>query len=138
MKIEYDTNRDVTADDFIALLHASTLAERRPVDDPDCIQGMLDHANLMVTARDGAQLVGVARCMTDFHYACYLSDLAVDARYQDQGIGRALQRHVLDQLGPRCKLILLSAPAADGWYEKLGFARHPRCWILGPDGSGSG
>lgn len=138
MEIEYHINEQVTADEFIDLLHASTLGERRPVDDHDCIRGMIRHSNLMITARDSSFLVGGARCMTDFYYACYLSDLAVDARYQGLGIGTELQTRILDQLGPRCKLILLAAPAADGWYKKQGFSRHPRCWILQLDAAGPG
>ena len=32
-------------------------------------------------------LVGIARCVTDYHYCCYLSDLAVDKSLQKSGIG---------------------------------------------------
>ena len=41
-------------------------------------------------ARDGARLIGISRAVTDFSYCCYLSDLAVDAAYQRQGIGKRL------------------------------------------------
>ena len=75
-------------------------------------------------------LVGVARSVTDFHYCCYLSDLAVDQAVQDKGIGRELIRHTREQLGPRCKLILLSAPAAVGYYPHIGFTQHNSAWIL--------
>ena len=51
---------------------------------------MIEHSNLIVTAWDGQLLVGIARSVTDFHYCCYLSDLAVDVAYQRQGIGRQL------------------------------------------------
>jgi len=43
---------------------------------------MIKNSNLVVSAWDGDNLVGIARSMTDFHYACYLSDLAVDKKYQ--------------------------------------------------------
>jgi ribosomal protein S18 acetylase RimI-like enzyme len=49
---------------------------------------MLANSNLLVTAWAGQQLVGIARSITDFHYCCYLSDLAVDVAYQQQGIGK--------------------------------------------------
>ncbi|TVR06453.1 MAG: GNAT family N-acetyltransferase [Spirochaetaceae bacterium] len=130
MDIEYRINQPVSVDQFIDLLHRSTLGERRPVSDRGCIQGMIDNSNLMVTAWHSANLVGVARSMTDFHYACYLSDLAICRAYQRMGIGRRLQAITQEQLGPRCKLILIAAPAADTYYENLGFARNPRCWVL--------
>ncbi len=68
------------------------LAERRPVSHRACIEGMLAHADLTFTARVATRLVGVSRSVTDFHYCCYLSDLAVDAQYQRQGIGAGCRR----------------------------------------------
>lgn len=71
--------------------------------------------------------------MTDFHYACYLSDLAVSGRYQKSGIGKQLQVIAQRQLGPRCKLILIAAPSANSYYEHIGFSNNPRCWVLERD-----
>ncbi|NUQ37978.1 MAG: GNAT family N-acetyltransferase [Caldilineales bacterium] len=130
MHIIYKTNEPISAAQFIDLLQRSTLAARRPVDDPACIQGMLDHANLLVTAWDGETLVGTARSLTDFHYACYLSDLAVDEACQRQGIGRELMQRTQAALGPRCKIVLLAAPAAVEYYPRLGLERHPSAWTL--------
>ena len=130
MSIEYKINVPVSPDQFINLLQASGLGERRPVDDRVCMQGMVENSNLMVSAWNGDRLVGIARSMTDFHYACYLSDLAVDRRYQGRGVGRRLQTITQEQLGPKCKLILVAAPAAHAYYERLGFTNNPRCWML--------
>ncbi len=130
MSIQYKMNHAITVEAFTSLLQHSTLGERRPIDDRTCLQGMLDHANLTISAWDEDNLVGIARCMTDFHYACYLSDLAVDASYQKQGIGKQLQVRVQNELHERCKLILISAPAANGYYEHIGFTRNERCWVL--------
>ncbi|MEO8902657.1 MAG: GNAT family N-acetyltransferase, partial [Polyangiaceae bacterium] len=105
--------------------------QRRPVDDRACIEGMVKHANLMVTAWDGATLIGVARSVTDFFYACYLSDLAVDVRHQRTGVGRALIGHTLLQLGPHCKIRLVAAPAAADYYAKIGFVQNMKSWELG-------
>ena len=133
--IHYSTTTPLTPTPFIDLLRRSTLAERRPVDDAEAIAGMLANADLTVTAWDGDLLVGVARSVTDFNYCCYLSDLAVDVAYQRQGIGVELIAQTQDQLGPRCNLILLAAPAAADYYGHIGFDHHPRCWILPRDKS---
>jgi len=61
---------------------------------------------------------------------CYLSDLAVSEQYQKMGIGKQLQIITQEQLGPRCKLILIAAPAANSYYEHIGFSNNPRCWVL--------
>lgn len=129
-EVEYATEPDLSVDEFIGVLETSTLSERRPVDDRACIAGMLEHADLIVTARAAGILVGVARSVTDFHYCCYLSDLAVDQRYQKRGIGRRLIDETQNRLGPHCKLILLSAPAAIEYYPRIGFEKHPQAWIL--------
>ena len=130
MSIEYKINTPVSADQFIELLFESTLGERRPIEDRECINGMVNNSNLMVTAWDGEKLIGIARSMTDFHYACYLSDLAVDKKYQKSGVGKKLQVITQEQLGPKCKLILVAAPAANSYYEHIGFSNTEQCWIL--------
>ena len=130
MSIDYKINTPVSVDQFIDLLRDSTLGERRPVDDRDCMEGMINNGNLLVTAWDGEKLIGVSRSVTDFHYACYLSDLAVAKQYQKTGIGKKLIVKTQEQLGPKCKLILLAAPAANSYYKHIGFDHNDRCWIL--------
>lgn len=130
MNINYKLNQSITADEFTRLLKSCALGARRPVDDPACMQGMVENANLMVTAWHGDQLVGVSRAMTDFHFACYLSDLAVDEAFQQRGIGKRLIELTQQELGPKCALILLSAPAANEYYPQIGFSHNPRAWVL--------
>jgi GNAT superfamily N-acetyltransferase len=130
MSIQYEHSRVIGEEEFVDLLQRSTLADRRPVDDPKCIRAMLNHANLLCTAWDGEKLIGVARSLTDFEYCCYLSDLAVDVAYQKKGIGRELIRFTQSKLGSRAKIILLAAPKADGYYPRIGFESHPSAWIL--------
>jgi len=128
--ITYRVNSEISADQFIDVLNRSTLGQRRPIDDRECIEGMVKNANLTVTAWDGEKLVGVSRSVTDFHYACYLSDLAVDVAYQRSGIGRALIEHTRKEVGPRCTIRLIAAPAAADYYAKVGFVQNNRCWEL--------
>ena len=131
--ISYSTDLLIDVTDFIDLLKRSTLAERRPIDDLQCLKGMIENSNLVVSAWDKERLVGIARSMTDFHYACYLSDLAVDVDYQQKGIGIKLQQLTQERLGPHCKVILISAPAANDYYPALGYQLSERCWILQPN-----
>lgn len=130
MSIEYKINVPVSTDQFIGLLRASNLGERRPIADRECMEGMITNSNLVVSAWEGGGLVGIARSMTDFHYACYLSDLAVAREYQHRGIGRKLQAITQQQLGRNCKVILVAAPAANSYYGHIGYVNNPRCWVL--------
>jgi len=135
MSIEYKINEKISTDDFIELLKNSTLGERRPVNDRSCMEGMISNSNLTVSAWENNSLVGISRCVTDFYYACYLSDLAVSKTHQKMGIGKELQRLTQNQLGPKCSLILIAAPAANTYYEHIGFKNNERCWILERDSS---
>jgi GNAT superfamily N-acetyltransferase len=116
--------------EFIDLLERSTLAERRPVDEPETIKGMLEHADIIVTARSGGRLIGVSRAISDFSFCTYLSDLAVDAHYQRKGIGKELIRRTHDAAGRATTLILLAAPKARAYYPRVGMAPHDSCWII--------
>ena len=132
--IAYCVNRAITAEQFRELLVASTLGERRPVDDAARLAAMLEHANLTVTAWEGDLLVGVSRCLCDFAFANYCSDLAVRVSHQSLGIGRELLKQSLAAGG--CKLILLSAPKAVTYYPHIGLKQHPSAWTLELGGLG--
>ena len=128
--IEYRYGNDLNLDQVIELYNASTLGERRPVDDRRIMTDMLRHANLVVTAWDGDLLVGLARTLSDFSYVGYLADLAVRLSHQRLGIGVELIRKTRERMGPRSLLVLLAAPKAVEYYPKIGFARHDSAWTL--------
>lgn len=130
MTIAYQLEPDLSPAEFIDVLIRSTLAERRPIDDAEAIQGMLDHADVIVTARSDGRLVGVSRAVTDFHYCLYLSDLAVDQAYQGRGIGRELIHRTHQAAGLGTQLTLLAAPKAQTYYPHIGLTRHDSCWII--------
>jgi predicted N-acetyltransferase YhbS len=127
--ITYQIETNITVTEFKTLLEKSTLAERRPVDEPERLTKMLEHGNLIIAARDNGILVGIARSLTDFVYCTYLSDLAVDVAYQKQGIGKELIRQT-KLAAPQALLILLSAPKAVDYYPKIGMTRHEHCYLL--------
>lgn len=127
--IEYKIENTLSVEEFIEVLKRSTLAERRPVDDLARMQKIVKNANLIITAREGERLVGVARSITDFAYCTYLSDLAVDETYQRQGIGKELIKQT-KLAAPEAKIILLSAPKAVDYYPKIGMTQHPYCYYL--------
>lgn len=129
--ITYRTGNQLDLDQVIELYRASTLGERRPVDDRKRMRAMLANANLVITAWDGEKLVGISRSLTDFAYATYLSDLAVHAEYQRSGIGRELIRRTQEE-GGDAKVILLAAPAAVDYYARIGMTQHPSAWMLEP------
>ena len=127
--IEYKIENDLSAEEFISILKASTLSERRPVNEPERIAQMLRHANLTIAARENNKLIGVARSITDFAFCTYLSDLAVDEMYQKKGIGKELIRQT-KLATPEAKLILLAAPKAINYYPRIGMKRYEYCFLI--------
>ena len=130
--ITYRLGNDLDLETVLELYRASTLGERRPIDDRNRMQQMLQHANLVITAWEGGQLVGIARSLSDFSYATYLSDLAVRLSHQKQGIGRELIQRT-QAAGGNATVILLSAPKAVTYYPHLGMTQHPSAWCLKPE-----
>ena len=128
--IEYRYGNALDLDAVIELYAASTLGERRPIDDEAIMASMLAHGNLTVTAWEDGRLVGISRTLTDFAYVGYLSDLAVRESHQKQGIGTELIRKTREKMGPRSMLVLLSAPKAVDYYPRIGFTRHDSAWLL--------
>jgi GNAT superfamily N-acetyltransferase len=124
--------RRLDLDEVIELYRASTLGERRPIDDRERMGAMIANANLLVTAWDGTLLVGIARALTDWSYITYLADLAVRQSHQRGGIGKELIRRVQAAAGPRASLLLLAAPAAVSYYPHIGFTHQPQAWWLRP------
>jgi GNAT superfamily N-acetyltransferase len=129
-QITYRYGNDLDVDEVIELLQASTLGERRPIDDKSIISDMIRHGNLTVTAWDGDLMVGFARTLTDFSYCGYLSDLAVRESHQRLGIGTELIQKTREKMGPRSILILLAAPKAVNYYPRIGFTQPASAWWL--------
>lgn len=129
-EIVYHSDIKISAVEFIDVLKRSTLDARRPVDDINRIQLMLDHGNILVTAWHDKKLIGVSRALSDFSFCCYLSDLAVDEAFQKKGIGKKLIDETHKVSGLQTMLILLAAPAAAQYYPKIGMERFTDCFII--------
>lgn len=127
--VQYTQEKNLDWQEFLTTLVASSLGERRPIEDLERIKTMVENANLIITARIDNKLVGVARSVTDWVFCTYLSDLFVDEAYQKLGIGKELIRQT-KLASPQATLILLSAPKAVEYYPHINMTRHPNAFIL--------
>lgn len=128
MAITYKTHVLPDIEAIIAVYDSSGI--NRPTKDKQRMEQMYAHANLVVTAWDAAELVGISRSLTDFCYCCYLSDLAVKKELQHKGIGKKLIEITKEQIGEQSMLLLLSAPSAMDYYPKVGFEKVENGFII--------
>ncbi|MGQ0827216.1 MAG: GNAT family N-acetyltransferase [Bacteroidota bacterium] len=128
MKIQFKINAKVSAQAVIDVFKSSGII--RPVEDIKRIQTMLDNANLIITAWNGIELIGISRSLTDFCYCCYLSDLAVKKEYQKSGIGKTLIQLTQNEIGEQTMLLLLSAAPAMEYYPKVEFTKVENGFII--------
>ncbi|OAB40290.1 GNAT family N-acetyltransferase [Paenibacillus antarcticus] len=128
MAIDYKVNRPLRSADVSDVFKSSGI--KRPADDLDRIQRMIDNADVNISAWDWERLIGIARGITDFSYCCYLSDLAVCKEYQKMGIGTDLVERLREHLGDEVSLLLLSAPTAMDYYPRIGFEKTDKAFLI--------
>lgn len=121
MEIKFRTHKEPPLQAIIDLYNSSGI--NRPTADRDRISKMYLNSNLIVSAWDGDELVGISRSLTDFCYCCYLSDLAVKAEYKHKGIGKKLIEITKEIVGEQSMLLLLAAPSAMEYYPKVGLEK---------------
>ena len=120
MTITYCADRAPGVDQVIDLYHSAGL--ERPITDRARMATICENTPFWATAWLGEQLVGVARCLTDFRFCCYLSDLAVREEHKRQGVGKQLLALTRQHLGEECMILLLSVPAAMEYYPMSGMS----------------
>jgi GNAT superfamily N-acetyltransferase len=128
--IEYRTGGGLDLDQVIELYDASTLGMRRPTKDRARMAQMIQNANLIVTAWEGALMVGIGRSFTDYSCVTYMHCLAVRKSHQRMGIGKQIIKRTQEIAGPNATLLLTAAPEAEEYYPRIGFVHLPQCWIL--------
>lgn len=128
MKITYRLSEKLDMDEVISLYKKAEMP--RPTDDKSRMEQMLNNSHLIITARYQKKLVGICRCITDWVWCCYLSDLVVDPHFKNSGIGKQLIKLVQDKLGRHCMILLLSVPTAMEYYPKIGFQKEERAFMI--------
>lgn len=111
---------DIIPDSKLIMHLYNNAGLKRPIENKERIEKMFKHSNIIITAWHNNILIGVSRAMADFGYWCFLADLAVNSNYQKMGIGQKLIDKTRSKAGKYCTLVLLSAPTAISYYERIG------------------
>jgi GNAT superfamily N-acetyltransferase len=92
----------------------------------DLVQRALDHSRPVLSAWDGAELVGFTRVISDLTFRATIWDVIVRPSHQGRGLGTKLMHAVLDH--PDLKTVttfFLLTRDKHGFYERLGFRHEP-------------
>ena len=123
MSIVYAQEQTLSAEDYVAVLSATTMRDKRPLANAKGLGAMLAGANLIVTAREHGVILGLARCISDGAWVAYCAELAVKEGAQGRGIGREILNTCYAILGPGMGLVLAAEPEAVAFYERTGMER---------------
>ena len=78
----------------------------------------------LITAWDGARLVGLVCSLDDGAVTAYINYLIVHPDYQRMGIGKELMRRILDEYRDFMRVELIADAGATEFYDKLDFSKH--------------
>ena len=106
----------------------------KPIAGAARLQVMIDETQLVLSVWDDEHLIGFARCLTDFEYCCYLSDILILPAYEGHQIGRQLIATLQAYIGPRVTLSLRAADSAVGFYERINLPHADNMFRIGREG----
>jgi GNAT superfamily N-acetyltransferase len=86
------------------------------------VRRALDHSHPVVSAWDGARLVGFTRAISDLTYRATIWDVIVAESHQHRGVGRAMMQRVLEHPDlATVTMFLLLTKDKHRFYEHFGF-----------------
>lgn len=88
---------------------------------PDELARAMSNSHGVVSAWDGAMLVGLMNALSDGAMTAYFHYLLVRPEYQAQGIGRELVTTMLGRYESYARKVLIAYDEEVGFYERCGF-----------------
>ena len=94
------------------------------------LAGVISGSSSYVTVRDSGKLIGFGRLLTDRATMAYINNMAVDPKYQRQGVGHNILEKLIEIAG-EVNSIFLYTNTADSLYLRHGFQpSEKRLYIL--------
>ena len=93
--------------------------------DLERLKQMVENSQIVVTAWDDDQMVGFARCTTDYVFNGQINNVVVDSRYRNQGIGKGLVSRILNS-NERVTYMLRSETENEAFYRSMGLENTDR------------
>jgi ribosomal protein S18 acetylase RimI-like enzyme len=124
--IQYRTDKYVDYGKLIILFNQAGWNDKTR--DMNRLKAMVENSQVVVTAWDGEEMVGFARCTTDFVFNGQINNVVVDPACRKKGIGRTMIDKILGSSG-KVTYILRSETESMGFYKGMGFTDDSSCMV---------
>lgn len=91
--------------------------------DPERLKSAAINSHTVCSAFIGETIIGFGRAISDGQYQSAIYDVVVLPRYQNQGVGKAIMRALLEDLPPKGTVLIYAAPGKESFYQQFGFGR---------------
>ena len=118
--IQFSETRELSIESVLALYRAN---EWSSAEKPELLHKGLLSSHSLVTAWDGAKLVGLGNAISDGYLVVYYPHLLVLPEYQGRGIGTELMRRLMARYQGFHQHMLVADGRALDFYRKCGFRR---------------
>ena len=120
--MEYRVVEDINEmklDDIVRLLRTTYWADKRPVEK---IEKSVQNSKCYgLYLEEAENLVGFARVIIDYATNYYLSDVIIDEKYRNKGLGKALVSHIVSSPELQGLRGILVTKDAQKLYSQYGF-----------------
>lgn len=120
--MEYRVVEDINEmklDDIVRLLRTTYWADKRPMEK---IEKSVHNSKCYgLYLEEAENLVGFARVITDYATNYYLSDVIIDEKYRNKGLGKALVSHIVSSPELQGLRGILVTKDAQKLYSQYGF-----------------
>ncbi|WP_040952444.1 GNAT family N-acetyltransferase [Gorillibacterium massiliense] len=89
---------------------------------PEQTRTAFENSAVNVFVLDGDTVIGCGRALSDGISQAAIYNIAVNANYHNQGLGRKIISLILEETAS-CNVVLYTHPDTIAWYEKQGFRR---------------
>jgi len=125
--INYSMDKKIDYDKLIAMFNQVGWMDKTK--DIDRLKAMVEHSQIVVTAWDSEEMVGFARCTTDYVFNGQINNVVVDESHRGRGIGKNLIGKILDT-SRQVTYILRGDPENEGFYKAMGFVDSSLCLVF--------
>jgi GNAT superfamily N-acetyltransferase len=119
--IEYKTIKDFTEKELETLFLSVQWSSGKY---PDRLKIAMNNSDTVISAWDGAKLIGLMNALSDKIMTVYFHYLLVMPEYHSQGIGRTLVNKMLEMYQPFARKALIAYNSEVEFYKKCGFTPH--------------